>query len=82
MKFTKYLWIQEITNDDFGKSLIKKWDSTLETEELFVKLKSKYEVLYKKYNIETSNKNSKRVLLVVSVMIIINMIGILVMLLK
>lgn len=82
LNFTKHLWIQEITNDDFGKSLIKKWDSILETEELFVKLKSKYEVLYKKYNIETSNKNSKRVLLVVSIMIVINMIGILVMLLK
>lgn len=82
LKFTKNLWIQEITNDDFGKKLIKKWESILETEEIFIKLKSKYEVLYKKYHMETTNKNSKRLLIVVGIMIVINIIGIILMVLK
>ncbi len=82
LKFTKELWIQEITNDDFGKNLIKKWEDILEVEDVFIKLKSKYEVLYKKYHIETTSKINKQVLVIVSILIVLNILGIILMVLK
>lgn len=82
LDFTKQLWIQEITFDDFGKALIKKWEDMLEIEEMFMKLKREYDVLYKKYDVENSNKNNKVVLVVIGTVIVINIIGIIITLLK
>lgn len=82
LKFIKNLWIQDITNDDFGKTLIKKWENILDIEETFVKLKSKYDVLYKKHNVESSNKNNKVILAVIGVVIVINIISIILTILK
>ncbi len=82
LKFTKDLWIQEITNDDFGKVLIKKWNAIFETEDIFVKLKSKYEVLYKKYHMESTNRANQKLFVVVTILIVINILGIIIMVLK
>lgn len=80
LEFTKKLWIQDITNDEFGKSLSKKWESILEIEDIFLKLKNKYDILYKKYNIQkTSDKNCKLVVVVV-IMIVIGIINMLLLL--
>jgi len=82
LKFVKKLWIQDITNDDFARCLIKKWENILDTEETFIKLKSKYDVLYKKYNVESSNKNNRVTLAVISVVLVFNIISIIISLLK
>lgn len=71
LDFTKKLWIQEITNDEFGNTLVKKWHNILEIEEIFLKLKREYDILYKRYNIEkTSEKNEKLTVAVVVVIVI------------
>ena len=77
LEFTEKLWIQEITNDEFGKALSNKWHGNLEIEEIFQKLKKEYDILYKRYNIEqTSEKNGKLATVVVITIVIgiINMI--------
>ncbi len=77
LNFTKKLWIQEITNDEFGKVLEKKWNDCLNIEETFMKLKSQYDIMYKKYNIgRFSEKNGKLVIFTVILIVIgiINMI--------
>jgi len=82
LDFTKQLWIQEITSDDLGKKMIKNWENILETDEMFMKLKNEYDVLYKKYNVETSQKNNKVILAVIGVVIAVNIISIIITLLK
>lgn len=82
LEFTKRLWIQDITDDEFGKILSKQWERILDIEEVFLKLKNKYDILYKKYNIEkTSDKNCKLVVVVV-IMIVIGIINMLLILSK
>ncbi len=82
LNFTKELWIQEITEDEFGKILSKKWHEYLEIEEIFLKLKNKYDILYKKYNVEkVSQKNGKFAIAIV-VLIVIGVINLLLFLLK
>ena len=50
--FASDIWIEEVTNDDYGQIIDKKIKEALKTEETFIKLKSKYDVLYKDYNLE------------------------------
>ena len=76
LNFTKKLWIQEITNDEFGKVLEKKWNDCLNIEETFMKLKSQYDIMYKKYNIgRFSEKNGKLAIFTV-ILIVIGIINI------
>ena len=80
LDFTKKLWIQETTNDEIGKILSKKWSRNLGVEEIFLKLKNKYDILYKQYNIEkTSDKNGKVVVAMV-ITIIIGVINLIILL--
>lgn len=82
LNFTKDLWIQEITEDEFGKILSKKWHEYLDIEEIFLKLKNKYDILYKKYNLEkVSQKNGKFAIAIV-ILIVIGVINLLLLLLK
>ncbi len=46
------MWIQEITEDEIGTMLNHKIQETLELEELYNEVKTKYDVLYKDLNIE------------------------------
>lgn len=82
LNFTKKLWIQEITEDEFGKMLSKRWHEYLDIEEIFLKLKNKYDIVYKKYNVEkVSQKNGKFAIAIV-VLIVIGIINLLLLLLK
>lgn len=76
IEFTKKLWIQDITNEEFGRRLEQSWMENLEIEETFAKLKNEYDVTYKKYNVEEMNKNNKITRVIVAVILIINIITI------
>lgn len=77
LKFTKNLWIQELTEDEFGNVLASRWIEYLKTEEIFFRLKNKYDILYKKYNVEeVSQKNGKFAIAIV-VLIVIGVINLL-----
>lgn len=77
LKFTKNLWIQELTEDEFGNVLASRWSEYLKTEEIFFRLKNKYDILYKKYNVEeVSQKNGKFAIAIV-VLIVIGVINLL-----
>ena len=77
LDFTKKLWIQEVTNDEMGKILSKKWNENLDIEEVFLKLKNKYDILYKKYNIEETSKKNGKLAIVIVILIIISIINLL-----
>lgn len=76
LKFTNKLWIQDITNEEFGRKLEKNWIINLELEKTFMKLKNEYYVSYKKHNVEELNKNNKITRAIVVAILIINIITI------
>lgn len=82
LKFTKELWIQDITDDEFGKILSKKWHEYLDIEEVFLKLKSKYDILYKQYNVEEVSKKNSKFAIAIVVLIVIGVINFLLQLLR
>ena len=76
LDFTKRLWIQDITNDEFGRSLETNWTGNLNIEKTFYKLKSEYDVTYKKSNIDELKKSSKVTKRVLLVILILNIIAV------
>lgn len=82
LNFTKKLWIQDITDDEFGKILNGKWHEYLEIEEIFFKIKNKYDILYKKYNVEQFSKKNGKFAIAIVVLIVIGVINLLLQLLR
>ncbi len=71
IQFIQNLRIQNVTNHSIGNQLIAKWREVLKVEETFFKLKSKYDILYKEYNIErTAKTNIAIVVLLLSILIV------------
>ncbi len=70
IEFTKKLWIQEITEDEIGTMLNHKIQETLELEELYNDVKTKYDILYKDLNIE----KDRRVTILLGVFLTISLV--------
>ena len=52
INFTKNIWINEITTDSFGQKIYKRCKQKINSEEIFFEVKNKYDIFYKKLNIE------------------------------
>lgn len=76
INFSKNLWIQDITNDEFGKRLEEYWINNLDINLVFSKIKNQYDIAYKKHNVEELNKNNKITRVVVITILIINILTI------
>ena len=76
LDFTKKIWIQDITNSEFGKRLEQKWMENLEIEKSFNKIKNEYDITYKKHNVDELSKNNYVTRVIVAVILIINIITI------
>lgn len=74
--FTKRLWIQNITNEEFGTLLEKSWIDNLEINSMYSKIKSEYDVTYKRHNVEQLSKNNKITRVILITILIINIITI------
>ena len=70
IEFTKKMWIQEITEDEIGTMLNHKIQETLELEELYNEVKTKYDVLYKDLNIE----KNERVTILIGLVLVISLV--------
>lgn len=77
LDFTKKLWIQDTTNEEFGRKMEENWIQNLEVEKTFYKLKNEYDVAYKKHNVEELNKNNKVTRVIIAAILVINIITIL-----
>lgn len=75
IKFTKNLWIQEITNDDMGSNLYKKCKQVAELEKKYIAIKNKYDIAYKELNIEKENRINKAILIALAVSLLFNIIN-------
>ena len=82
LQFTKKMWIQELTEDEFGRVLSNRWSEYLKTEEIFFRLKNKYDILYKNYNIEEVSKKNGKFAIAIVVLIVIGVINLIIQLLS
>jgi len=72
VEFVQNVWIEEITNDNVGNELDKYWKKVLNIDKLFIKVKQKYDVIYKNANIEKTEKSNKWIVIVLIILAIIN----------
>lgn len=73
--FTKNIWIQEITSEDFGSLLYHNIKEVLEVEEAFEKVKNKYDLLYRELKIERTEKISVFIAIVLVITLLFNIIN-------
>lgn len=77
INFTKLIWEKEITLDDTGSLYYKTIKKTLELDELYEEIKTKYEVIYKDLNIEKNNSYYSIIIILLIFSLIFNTINIL-----
>ena len=58
--------------------LTKNWRELAKSDEIFIKLKNKYDVIYKNSTLVKSEKQVNWILAILVVMLIVNVIGILI----
>lgn len=75
--FAKADWIYEITNNLTGTVLDKYYRKELNLDETFIRLKSKYDLLYKDYEVNKTNKHNNWLIVIIGFIIIIGIIKLL-----
>ena len=75
--FAKNDWIYEITNNITGTILDKYFRKELALDENFARLKTKYDLLYKDYEVNKTNKKSNWIIVIIGIIIIIGLIKLL-----
>lgn len=74
-KFTKELWLKEITNSVTGTIFYNKWKEIFELQEIYDEIKNKYDVIYKELNIEKNYNTNKIILVALIVSLLLNVIN-------
>ena len=77
IKFTKELWIHEVTNDDVGTSIYKKAKKVSEIEKIYNNVKNKFDIAYKEANFEKESKMNKVILFVLVISLFLNVVNLL-----
>lgn len=75
IKFTKKLWIQEVTNDDVGTNIYKKARHVCEIEKIYNNIKNKFDIAYKELNIEKESKVNKVILVILGISLLLNIVN-------
>ncbi len=75
IKFTKELWIQEITNDDIGTNIYKKARHVSEIEKIYKNIKNKLDIIYKDEKIEKTSKINKTIFIILAISFILNIVN-------
>ena len=71
-KFIKEIGITEITNSLTGTLFYNKWKDVFELENIYNKIKDKYDILYKESKIEKNNKVNKIIIFALALSILLN----------
>ena len=75
IKFSKELWIGEITNDDVGSNIYQKTRQVTEIQKLYEDVKNKFDIVYKEKNIEKVNKVNKVILIILAISVLFNILN-------
>ena len=77
VNFTKQIWEKEITLEDTGSLYYKTIKKTLELDDLYEEIKTKYEIVYKDLNIEKNNSYYSIIIILLIFSLIFNTVNIL-----
>lgn len=77
INFTKQIWEKEITSDDTGSLFYNTIKETLELEELYNEIRTKYEIVYKDLNIDKNNSYYSIIIILLIFSLIFNTVNIL-----
>ena len=75
INFTKGLWIQEVTSEDFGSLMYQNLRDTLEINNLYNEVKNKYDILYRELKVEKNEKLSVFIAITLVITLIINVLN-------
>ena len=75
IEFTKKIWVQEATSEDFGSLLYQNIRKSLEVEEQYGKIKNKYDILYRELKIEKTERMSIFIAIVLVITLIFNILN-------
>lgn len=75
IEFTKKIWIQEITSEDFGSLLYHDMREVLELEESYNRIKNKYDILYRELKIEKTERMSVIIACILVVTLVFNILN-------
>ena len=73
--FTKKLWVQEVTSEDFGSLFYQNIRQAIEIEEQYSKIKNKYDILYRELRIVKTEKMSMFIAIVLVITLIFNILN-------
>ncbi len=74
-KFTKEIWLKEITNSAVGTIFYNKWKQVFELQEIYDELKNKYDVIYKELNIDSSKNINKIIVITLVISLLLNIVN-------
>ena len=72
--FAKNDWIYEITNNITGTMLDKYYRKELILDDTFIRLKAKYDLLYKDYEVGKTNKHHNWIITIIGIIVVIGLI--------
>ena len=75
VEFTKKVWVQEVTAEDFGSLLYQNIRKVIEIEEQYGKIKNKYDILYRELRIVKTEKTSIFIAIVLVITLIFNILN-------
>lgn len=71
-KFTKEIWVRDVTQKETGSLLNKELQEELELDDLYKEIKNKYDILYKEFNMKKVIKANGFVLIILAISLILN----------
>lgn len=77
INFNNKIWISETTTDALGQKFYKRCKEKLNLEEIFNEVKNKYDIFYKKLNIEKNKKTNIVLIILLSLCLIIGILNLL-----
>ena len=75
VEFTKKIWVQEATSEDFGSLMYQNIRKALEVEKQYSKIKNKYDILYRELKIVKTEKTSIFIAIVLVITLIFNILN-------
>ena len=73
IKFNNNIWISDLTEDSLGQKLYKRCREKLNLEEIYSEAKNKYDIFYKKLNIEKNKQMNVTLTIVLIICLILGL---------
>lgn len=73
IKFNNQIWISDLTEDALGQKLYKRCREKLNLEEIYNEAKNKYDIFYKKLNIEKNKKMNVTLIITLIICLILGL---------